>query len=175
MESRRWTGYIEASSNLAVLVVAMALLGAIVSTRWLASAGKAKFEEGLEKGQVLPQLPSIDYNVATRTLVLALSTTCHYCNESAPFYKRLLAEQQASGNRTQMVAVFPNSKTAVERYQAQNQLYFKCVTELKNITPNVTATTTLIVVDSTGHVLDFWVGKLSKEDEEQVVTMLKSR
>src|SRR5713226_2069134 len=110
MERASWTKYIEVSSNLAVLVVAMALLGAIVSTRWLARPGKANYEAGLQKGQVLAQLPSIDYSAAPQTVVLAISTTCNYCKESLPFYKRLLGEQQTAGPRTRMVAVFPNPK-----------------------------------------------------------------
>lgn len=167
MQRERWTKYIEVSSNVAVLVVAMALLGAIVSTRW-ARPGKAKFEDGLQRGQVLARLPSIEYGAAPQTLVLVLSTRCNYCKESLPFYKRLLGEQQMGGQRTRMVAVFPNPKTEVEQYKEKNQLSVESVPELNYSTLNVTGTPTLILADSTGRVLDFWVGKLSKEEEQQV-------
>jgi hypothetical protein len=96
MERERWTRYIEVSSNVATLVVAMALLGAIVSTHWWPRQ-EAKFENGLQKGKVLAPLPSIDYSAAPQTLVSVLSTKCIYCTESLPFYKRLLAEQQTAG------------------------------------------------------------------------------
>lgn len=166
MERERWTKYIEVSSNVAVLVVAMALLGTIVSTHWLARPGKAKFEEGLQKGQVLARLPSIDYDAAPQTLVSVLSTKCTYCKESLPFYKRLLGEQQTAGQVTRMVAVFPDPKTDVEQYKEQNQLSEESVPAVNYSTLNVTGTPTLILVDSTGRVLDFWVGKLSKEEEQ---------
>jgi len=169
MERERWTKYLEVSSNVAVLVVAMALLGAIVSTRWWPRPGNAKFEDGLQRGQVLGRLPSIDYGAAPQTLVLVLSTKCSYCQESLPFYKRLLGERQTGGQRMRMVAVFPNPKTEVDQYKHQNQLEIESVTALNYGILNVTGTPTLILVDSTGRVLDFWVGTLSKDDEQQVI------
>src|SRR5438045_9062770 len=86
MKRERWTRYLEVSSNVAVLIVAMALLGAIVSDRWWPRPGNAKFEDGIQIGQVFGRLPSIDYGAAQRTLVLVLSTKCNYCQESLPFY-----------------------------------------------------------------------------------------
>jgi hypothetical protein len=71
----------------------------------------------------------MDYGAAQQTLVLALSTKCHYCEAGLPFYKRLIEAQQLTGGRTQMVAVFPNSKSEVERYIQQNQLHIKSVPE----------------------------------------------
>lgn len=169
MERERWAKYIEISSNVAVLVVAMALLGAIVSTRWWPSPEHAKFENGLQKGQVLGRLPSIDYGAAPQTLVSVLSTKCNYCKESLPFYKQLYGEQQTAGHVTRMVAVFPDPKSEVEQYKAQNQLSVESVSALNYSTINITGTPTLILVDSSGRVLDFWVGKLSKEEEQHVI------
>jgi len=171
MEREQWTKYLEVSSNVAVLVVAMALLGAIVSTRW-ASQRKATFEDGLQKGQVFGRLPSLDYGAAQQTLVLVLSTKCNYCQESQPFYKRLLEAQQLSGQRTRIVAVFPNPKSEVEQYKQENQLNVESVPALNYGVLNVAGTPTLIMVDSTGRVLDLWVGMLSKGEEQQVINAL---
>jgi len=168
MERGRWTKYVEVSSNVAVLVLAVALLGAIVSARF-ARPRKPAFESGLQRGQVLARLESIDYLTAPQTMLLVLSTKCSYCEQSLPFYQRLLGEQQTVGQHTRIVAVFPNPKTEVEQYKEQNQLHVESVPELNYSILNVTGTPTLILVDSTGHVLDFWVGKLSKEDEQQVI------
>lgn len=168
MKREQWTKYLEVTSSVAVLVVAMALLGAIVSARW-AGPEKAKFEDGLQRGQVLGRLPSVDYGAVPQTLVLVLSTKCNYCQESLPFYKRLLGEQQRAGQRTRMVALFPNPTTEVEQYKQQNQFHIDSVPELNYSTLNVTGTPTLILVDSTGSVLDFWVGMLSKDDEQQLI------
>jgi hypothetical protein len=175
MMRERWAKYIEVSSNLAILVVAMALLGAIVSARWWPRPGNAKFEDGLQKGQVLARLPSIDYGATPQTVLLVVSTKCSYCKESLPFYKRLIGEQQGTGQRTRVVAVFPNPKSEVERYKEQNQLNVESVPALNYSPLNVTGTPTLILVDATGHVLDFWVGKLSNEEEQQVIEAVRPK
>lgn len=169
MDRERWTKYLEVSSNVAVLVVATALLGAIVSTYWWPQPQHVKFEKGLQKGQVFGRLPSIDYNAAPQTLVSVLSTKCNYCKESLPFYKRLFGEQQTVGHVTRMVAVFPDPKSEVEQYKDQNQLSVESLSAMNYGTINVTGTPTLILLGSTGRVLDFWVGKLSKEEEQHVL------
>jgi thioredoxin-related protein len=168
MKLERWAKYLEVSSNAAVLIVAVVLLGAILSARWSPRSAKEKFEGGLQKGQLLAQQPSIDYGAAPRTLISVLSTKCNYCTESLPFYRRLL-ELPTAAKRTRIVAVFPNSKTEVEQYKERNQLTLESVAALNYNTLNVTGTPTLILIDSNGRVLDFWVGKLSQEEEQQVL------
>ena len=51
-------------------------------------------------------LPGIEWSKSSRTVLLVLSTTCHFCTESAPFYQKL--QQQKPGN-VQIVAVLPQA------------------------------------------------------------------
>ena len=51
MEREQWTKYLEVSTNVAVLVVAIVLLGAFVSTRWWPQTGNRKFDSGLQRDQ----------------------------------------------------------------------------------------------------------------------------
>jgi hypothetical protein len=57
----------------------------------------------------------------------------------------------------------------VEQYKERNQLDVESVAALNYNALNVNGTPTLILVDSTGRVLEFWVGKLSQEEERQVM------
>ena len=174
MDHKSWARYIEVSSNIAVLVVAIALLGAIISTRWWPRPGNAKYENGLQKGQVLA-LSSIDYRTTRKTLVAVLSTKCNYCNESLPFYRRLLEMQQTAQQATRIVAVFPNPQTEVNRYKQQNQLNLESLPAVNYSTLGVTGTPTLVLVDSTGRIVDFWVGKLSEVEQQEVIEAVESR
>jgi hypothetical protein len=169
MDRKSWARYIEVSSNIAVLVVAMALLGAIVSTRWWQRSGDVKFENGLQKGHAFAQLPSIDYGATRQTLIAVLSTKCNYCTESLPFYRRLLEKQQRAQQATRIVAVFPNPQTEVDQYKQQNQLNLESLPAVNSSTLGVTGTPTLILVDSAGRVVDFWIGKLSEAEQQQVI------
>jgi hypothetical protein len=49
------------------------------------------------------------------------------------------------------------------------------VPELSSSILNVTGTPTLILADSSGRVLDFWVGKLSREEEQQVIAAVERK
>ena len=41
---------------------------------------------------------------ADRALVLALSPTCHFCNDSMPFYKQLLDQRNQKGSAVKVIA-----------------------------------------------------------------------
>ena len=44
-------------------------------------------------------LPGIDWSKSTRTVVLALSTTCHFCSESAPLSEASAAKTKQRATR----------------------------------------------------------------------------
>src|SRR5204863_9489624 len=39
-------------------------------------------------------LAGLDWSKSPRTLLMALSTTCHFCSESAPFYQKLQQQKR---------------------------------------------------------------------------------
>jgi hypothetical protein len=45
-------------------------------------------------GDHLANLPGIDWSQHRRTLLLVLNTGCHFCQDSVPFYQKLLALAQ---------------------------------------------------------------------------------
>lgn len=174
MRRESWAKYLEISTNIAVLLVAVALLAALISARF-AVPGKTTFERGLHKGQAMPKLLGIDYSAAPRTLLLSLSTKCHYCEESLPFYKRLIDEQHRSAEKLSLFALFPNSETEVKDYQKRNQLDLKYVANVHPSSIDVAGTPTLVLVDAEGKVSDVWVGKLSSADEQEVMGIFQTR
>src|SRR4051812_6824706 len=56
-------------------------------------------------------LPDVDWQKNGRTLVLALSPSCHYCRESEPFYRKLRNEL---GRKVKIVAAFPQTLPEAE-------------------------------------------------------------
>ncbi|HEU4712052.1 MAG TPA: hypothetical protein VFS76_10835 [Pyrinomonadaceae bacterium] len=174
MKRENWAKYLEVATNVAVLLVAVALLGTLVATK-LGSTPKPSFERGLQKGDVMPNLPSISYEATPRTLVMVLSTTCNYCTESLPFYKRVIEEQYKVHKQLSVVAVFPNSKTEVNDYVQRNRLEIKTVAEVLPGDLAVGGTPTLILVDAAGRVKEAWLGKLSPADEAEVIRALEAK
>ena len=118
------------------------------------------------------QLGNINWAEQSRTLVMALQTSCHFCTDSAPFYKRLV--EKIKGKNIKLIAVFP---TDVKEARAHMDKLGLADIEVKQIEPNafqVDGTPTLILLDQKGEVINHWIGKLPPEKEAEVVNELVS-
>jgi len=115
-------------------------------------------------------LPGVDWGKNGRTLVLAISTRCHFCTDSAPFFKRIDKERPKD---LKLVAVLPQPVEQSRKYlDGQGVL----VDEVRQAPPEsigVVGTPTLLLVDARGKVSDVWRGKLQPDDEEKVIATLR--
>lgn len=169
MDDTKLKNYLEVTTNVAVVVVAIVVLSVFAWT-FFNHYQKTQIQAGLQRGQKLDQLTVAINNNAAQTLLVAMSTTCHYCSESIPFYNQLIEIQHNTNNPTAIIAVFPNSENEAKEYIRQNKLNITTVAasiDFKSL--HVTGTPTIILVDNSGKIRDFWVGKLSKDEEQQVI------
>jgi thioredoxin-related protein len=121
-------------------------------------------------GSTLPL--AYDWSRSNKTLVLVLSETCRFCDESASFYQTLL-NQFSDRNKIQFVAVFPQDAVSAKKHLADLNVQIVEVIQSPVSTLKVSGTPTLILVDNTGKVIDFWVGKLSASGEAALVERLR--
>lgn len=105
-----------------------------------------------------------------KTLVFALSTGCHFCTASAPFYQRLLKTQGAG--KWHAIAVLPQSVESARAYMSERGYNIPQVVQLDLSRLGITATPTLLLVDSTGTLEQEWVGQLGPTDENDVAEHL---
>jgi thioredoxin-related protein len=168
MKEAKLKNYLEVATNAAVLLVALVVLSAFAWTYFIQKP-KLQLELGTQKGQTVAQLPTISYGNSPQTLIIAMSTKCSYCSESVPFYQQLTKKQHEDGTATRIIAIFPEMQDEVNQYIQQNQLGMTTVASVDFKPFNIGGTPTMILVDNSGKVLDFWVGRLSKDDEQQVV------
>ena len=115
-------------------------------------------------------LPGVDWGKNGRTLVLAISTQCHFCTDSAPFFKRIDKERPKD---LKLVAVLPQPVEESRKYLDGVGVL---VDEVRQATPEsigVVGTPTLLLVDARGKVSDVWRGKLQPGDEEKVIARLR--
>ena len=153
---------IELAANLAILVVSCLLAVALVKAYFLN-----------ESGEVVTSTPSvasldIAWNQNGQTLILALSKNCRFCTESAPFYKQL---SKSKGN-THLVVLLPQSVEEGQEYLEQLGVSVDEVQQFSLENIGVSGTPTLLLVDTSGAVKNFWVGKLSPEQEATVLSVL---
>jgi hypothetical protein len=159
---------LEVATNVAVLLVAAVVL-ATFARAYFGSRPAPQLQTGFERGQTFAQVPGVSYGNSPQTLLIAMSTRCHFCAESLPFYKRLAEAQRADGRATHVVAVFPNQEAEVRRYAKENNLELEAIAGVDLGTLNISGTPTAVLIDSGGKVRDFWVGKLPADKEQQII------
>jgi thioredoxin-related protein len=113
----------------------------------------------------------IDWTQRQQTLLLVLRKGCHFCDESAPFYQRLTRELSAN-EKTHLVAVLPSKDEESKQYLKEKNLEINDVRQLPARSLGVKGTPTLLLVDTKGVVVNEWLGKLSADQEQNVIARL---
>jgi thiol-disulfide isomerase/thioredoxin len=128
--------------------------------------------KGEAVGKALP-LDNIDWANNKKTLVLFLSSSCHFCIESSPFYKQLVAKY-SDGSAATLVVVMPEDVSVAKEHLKRLGVGINTVFDAQLDSVGVRGTPTLLLVDGSGIVSDEWIGKLPKEKEAEVFDKLSS-
>jgi peroxiredoxin len=157
---------IETAANIAILLVACLVVVFFIRNYRAEKAGQP---HAITVGTQFA-LKDIHWEAGRKNIVLALSTTCHYCSESAGFYRQLVKECQARGVRT--IAVLPQTVSEGQSYLSGNG--FKVDEVRQSFLPDleITVTPTLLLVDGQGKIERVWYGKLPPEKEKEVLAKL---
>lgn len=161
---------IELTANILIIVVALLLVVFIGQRYFFAKSDKqAKVTPTIGKPI---NLPNQDWSAQPKTIVLALQTTCRFCNESTPFYKRLV--ESVRDKNIKIVAVFPQSVEESTAYLNQLGLSGLEIKQAPISALDTSGTPTLIITNQKGEVTSFWIGKLPPEKETEVINTLNS-
>jgi peroxiredoxin len=165
-EPARTRSKLDIAVNIAILLVAGLLATVLVKQLLL-----GKRSESYESVRVGEKLRVSNINQSqNKTLVLALSTNCHFCSESAPFYRNLLNRLEERG--VGVVALFPQPRAEAAEYLKKLDLPIANVQQADFRDIPVAGTPTLILVDQRSVVTNVWVGKLMSEEEGEVLSKL---
>jgi len=169
-------GKIETTANVATIIVAVLISTVLVKTYLLPNAvarstAAVSAPEVVKGKSVDGRLLGVDWAKNHRTLVLAISTTCHFCNDSVPFYRRLGTIEK----NVKMVAALPQPITEAQQYLNSSGVHVDDVRQVPLNTLGVRGTPTLLLVNDVGVVTDVWVGKLQPDQEAQVLTALEKK
>lgn len=156
---------IEVVANLTVILLGI-VIGSVFLKDRFSIPGQAK---EIKAGDRLAALRGWDWEAHERTLLLALRKGCHFCEDSAPFYQRLVAQQQQYGSNTAILAVFPDATDAVKEVVQSEGLGVNALAEVSLEQLKVSGTPTLLLVDRSGTVLNVWIGMLSPRQELDVI------
>jgi hypothetical protein len=166
---------IDATANV-VTIAASVLLSAVLIKAYLAPDLGTRRPTAIpmvnaEAGTSLKdRIPGVDWKRNGKTLVLAISTRCHFCTESAPFYRRV---QEEAGKGVKIVAVLPQSTSESEEYLKGEGVRVDQVRQVELGNIGVAGTPTMLLVNSGGVVTRLWSGKVQPEEEDTVLKALK--
>lgn len=162
---------IELCANLAIIVVALLLVGVLVKRFLPFRTTSSQDGVSLAVGAKVP-LTNTDWARNGRTMLLVLSSQCHFCTESAPFYQRLAKERETLKN-VRLVAVLPQTVNDSQQYLSKLGVTVDEIRQSSLNSIGVSGTPTLILADNTGTVSGAWVGKLQPDKEAEVLDRLK--
>jgi hypothetical protein len=165
------TARLETVVNIAVLVAALMVVAFFVDL--FLSRNSNPPNPGVAPGMRLALPGSYDFAAKERTLILALQEGCSYCEESMPFYRKLSMAVASDCSGVGLVAAFPHPPPIADSLLAQHRLDLPRLTDLSLESLGVPGTPTLMLVDHSGKVLDVWVGRLSRDREEEVMAALQ--
>jgi hypothetical protein len=154
---------LETIANISVIVAALVLVAFLGQMEWQRHNESARTKKVLVGETVT--LPGVQFAAQSKTLVLAISTHCHFCKDSEPFYKDLAAKSQG---RLRIVAVLPQPLSESQAYVRNAIAPSVEVVQSRLDSIGVSGTPTLLLVDSNGKVQQAWVGKLDDQGQRQV-------
>lgn len=98
-------------------------------------------------------MAGIDWTKQRKTLILALQANCHFCNESAPFYRRIA--ESTKGTDVQLIAAFPTPVESSAAHLKELGLTSLAVTQVPLTSLQTSGTPTLILANDRGEITDY--------------------
>lgn len=160
---------IELMANILIIVVATVIVGVVVQRYFFTPQNRPQMRAPAVGDKV--KLADVDWSKSDKNVLLVLQQGCHFCSDSAEFYRNMI--QQTAGKNVNIVAVLPQSPKEAEKYL--NDLHIAGIevrqAELDSL--SIGGTPTIIVADAKGKITDVWLGRLRPEKENEVLARLK--
>ena len=164
---------IELVANIAIILVAI-LLVVVLTKRFVFTPRNQNQPTNNIPSNVGARLSQvdIDWSKSNKNVLLLLSTSCHFCTESAPFYKRLVQERTQRGTFS-LTAVLPQPVSEGQAYLKGLGVDINDIKQLSPAAIRIRGTPTILLVDGSGVVTEEWLGKLPSEKQDEVLSRLQ--
>ena len=162
---------IETCANISIIIAAVLFSATLIHEKWLYKSGglapAAQTDNRLQGTNL--HINGVKWDNADKTLVMALSTQCHFCQESVPFYKELTASPAVKSRRVMVVTVFPQQQSEAESFVKTSEIRADSVLSMPLQTLGTSSTPTLFLVNRAGKVEKLWIGVLSPSQRKDLL------
>lgn len=108
-----------------------------------------------------------------KTLIVAVTSGCTYCQDSVPFYRRLARLQKAGQIEAALLLVTPEPERVARAVLEINDLDLPMKASVSLGDMRIKITPTLALVDTDGEVKQVWFGRLDHLGEASVLAALQ--
>jgi thiol-disulfide isomerase/thioredoxin len=163
-------------ANIAIIIVCAIAAFILIRNHFFNQnqAGGGQRPPEIEAGEQYDALRQVVPAGAERALVVALAPGCHFCDESMPFYKRLVDERNQKGSNVKVIAAVSQEVAKAPEQEkltaAGVQTDGLVVLDFESV--KLRGTPTIVLVDNQGEVHKVWVGKQPASGEEEVLEAL---
>lgn len=113
-------------------------------------------------------IAGVDFSKSSETVLLAVAKDCHYCTESARFYRRLV-QGLSEARDLRIIAISPDAPSDCQWYLNTLGISINEVKQVHLSSLGVRNVPTVVVVDRSGIVKNVWIGKLPPKTESEVM------
>lgn len=111
------------------------------------------------------KLPGVQFSQQHNSLILAISTACHFCQQSLPFYHELTDK---TNGQLDVIALLPQSKAEATKFLDDAHVHTTEIVSAGLDSIGVSATPTLLLVNGKGKVIGAWIGELDDKGKQQL-------
>lgn len=163
--------WLDRTANIAVIVAVAVFLFIAARNDFFSPKHQPQANPDKELAGTTISLPGISFVNGHESLVLVISTKCHFCQESLPFYKQL--SEKASG-KIDLIAVLPEPESEAKKFLADAGVQTDHVVKATPNSIGVQGTPTVLLVDGKGKVKNLWLGHLDEDGQKQLLSTVLS-
>ena len=162
-------------ANIALILACTLFIGHLARNYYFSRVLSPNLSPEIKVGEVvkLPGPDTADRRPASATLVLALSSSCGFCQTSMPFYQKLAALRSSSSERVRLATVMPQSREEAESYLKNNGVVVDAVFSMPMSQIGINGTPTLLLLDGQNRLARSWAGRLNSSQESEVIAHLR--
>jgi hypothetical protein len=108
------------------------------------------------------------WSQSDKNLLLVLSAKCRFCDESVPFYQRLVKEA-GHNSKARLIAAFPDAENENRRYLREKMIDIPEVRQVSPASIGLRGTPALLLIDKGGTIVEEWMGKLPTNVEDAII------
>jgi thiol-disulfide isomerase/thioredoxin len=162
---------LETATHVFLIGVCCLAGGLLIEQRFFSSAEPETVSASDLVGREV-KLPGADWQAAPISVLLQISSTCHFCNESMPFYKQLMEARQAQAAKVPVIVASRDAVDVMRKHLEDSQVIVDKVLHSRLYSFG-TGTPTVYIVDSQGLVRRAYIGKLDSSGEKELLSIVE--